>query len=215
VTGEHVYQWFRAYKFYYAGKIRFADDTPILKHPPFEKQQDRSFYLRLAQKLSDPQIHGLCIHELFYTPDAHISALTTPDALHRGLMFTGRGENGQTRIEHDLYELGKRLGTADDIEAWLYGGNLIPGCLQEIIAHELPIDLACLLLLYPPLQWVTWWRTQLDIGFGPHIWIDRLLRLHELLRRHRKLWRTSVPHDMAQEFWQSCGIALTPTEDIS
>lgn len=220
VTAEDVFKYYRGYKFYCLGRCRLEDGKPIIKPaPPLITQKDRRFYHRLSQKLTDPQIHSLFLYEFFFNPDAHVSTMATPDAFRRGLLFNGRGENGRTLIENDLYELKKSLSTEEDVQEFLYGirdgeQGIMPGCLQAVIARELPIDLACMLLMHPvpelELDWAAYWKAQPDLGLGARSWVTRLERLHVLLKASRRLWKTSQPAELAASFWHSLDLPLTP-----
>lgn len=217
MTAEQVFHLYRAYKFYYAGKIRFEHGRAVISHPPLIKQRDRQFYYRIAQKMGDAQIHALFIAGFFYRPHAYVSDFMTPEANRAALIFAGRQENGRVLMEHDLYELHKRLPDID-LQEWLYGivdgkQTAMPGCIQDVIAGELPADLAAMLLLIPQrhlsYDWPAYWAALPDTGLGCHSWIDRLKTLDQLLRVHRTSWR-SMTHELAEKFWNDLGQPLTP-----
>ncbi len=260
MTAEHVFKFYRAYKFFYAGKSHELEKYASIKCPALIEQRDRSFYYRISQRLNDPTIHALFTCGFFYNPRAHVSALATPDAMSAAMVFAGRSENGNTLIAHDLYELHKKFtdkctgcggtgrtdnhvtgevecGDCDgggrtllDIDAWLYGerdGNsraLLPECIQQVISGELPLDLACLLLLIPqPARHYDWLNDMEiespdDMGLGARPWMERLIKADQLLRLQRPTWRLDSRH-FASEFWETLGLAslaparTTPTEN--
>jgi hypothetical protein len=216
VTAEQVFKFFRAYKFFYAGDYdfrKYGGNPPPA--PPLIKQHDRQFYYRIAQKMSDPQIHALFTSGFFFNPRAHASDFVSPTAFSAALAFAGRHENGVELMKADLYALRKRL-LPEDVLDWLYGseGSSIPPVLGEVIGGELPPDLACVLLLIPQAdlqyQWVTYWQAQPNFGLGAHPWIDRLQRLDQLLNMHRPMWRMTT-HALAKDFWHSLDVTtLSP-----
>ena len=211
MTAELVFKHYRAYKLYYSGEF-----DALLKYnkqvttPPLSNQLDRQFYYRIAQKLSDNQIHALFSHGLFFNPAAHISDLATPTAQHAALVFASRPENGETMIHHDLFELHKRLAPPVDIDAWLYGEIMgsqrasVPECMQMVINGELAPDIACMVLLIPqPAKQYNWpdaFTPSGVTGLGVLPWIDRLKRLDRLISSHRPGWRI-MTHELAMTFW--------------
>jgi len=210
MTPEQVFKHCRAYKIYYGpGKYDIRKYGSHIKTTPFIEQRDRQFYYRLSTKLNDAQIHALFTSGFFFNPKAHISDFVTPDAQQAAIRFASRGENGATLLQHDLYELAKRLKETDTIE-WLYGeSSIMPPCVGEIISGELPLDLACLLLLIPQQEyhyhWTAHFDQQDDLGLGPKPWIDRLKKADILLSMHRQLWRLTT-HKLAKEFWGTLGV---------
>jgi hypothetical protein len=217
MTPESVFSLYRAYKFYYSGKHLDFDRYINIRIPPLIQQRERQFYYRIAQRLNDTTVHALFTVGFFFAPKAHVTALATPDAFSAALSFAGRTENGDTLLQHDLYELKKRLtdNTAGsnyfgvDLAAWLYGepGELIPTCVQDIINGDLPLDVACMLLLVPQPSMSYNWPVAMaahpdDAGLGASPWIDRLKKVDQLLRLHRPLWRQTA-HRLSKEFWHS------------
>lgn len=217
MTAEEVFKLYRAYKFFYSGKHLDFDRYVNIKIPPLIQQRERQFYYRIAQRLNDATVHALFTVGFFFAPKAHVSTLATPDAFAAALSFAGRAENGDTLLQHDLYELKKRFvdhatcqcttGLQVDLAAWLYGepGELIPTCVQDIINGDLPLDIACMLLLVPqPSMSYNWPETMAthpdDAGLGASPWIDRLKKVDQLLRLHRPLWRLTA-HRLSTEFW--------------
>jgi hypothetical protein len=229
MTAEQVFRFYRAYKFFYNGTYNDLQRYANIKCPPLLEQRDRQFYYRISQRLNDATVHALFTQGFFHNPSAHVSALATPETLKAAMLFAGRAENGNTLITHDLYELRKQLTsqlTPVDIDSWLYGegenGNRasMPGCLQQVISGELPLDIACLLLLIPQPDLQLNWLVDMtrvapdDMGLGSGPWRDRLIKLDQLLRYHRPTWRLDS-HHFAQEFWHSLGIpSLAPASVI-
>src|SRR3954471_22535611 len=94
MTAEQVFKYYRSYKLYYAGRYDFQKYHGGLKMPLLIKQQDRSFYYKVAQKLPDHQIHSLFAQGFFFNPRAHISEFVSPDRQSESLKFASRAENG-------------------------------------------------------------------------------------------------------------------------
>ncbi len=220
MTAEHVFRFYRAYKFFYRpGGYNDLNRYAAITCPPLINQRERQFYYRIAQQLNDTTVHALYTYGFFFNPGAHISILATPDAFSSALVFAGRGENGTTLLQHDLYELRKRfVGERVDgvtpilewVPDWLYAddGNIMPPCVQEIISGELPLDLAALLLLIPQPDLHHQWTANMskdDMGLGSGPWIDRLKKLDLLLRANRPGWRIQS-HQLASEFWHSLNL---------
>jgi hypothetical protein len=217
MTAEAVFKFYRAYKFFYRpGGYNDLARYAAITCPPLIQQRERQFYYRISQQLNDSTIHALYTYGFFFNPGAHVSALATPDAFSAALSFAGRAENGTTLLQHDLYELKKRLSSglvSAGIDTWLYGeldstGNrpMMPPCVQDIISKDLPLDIAALVLLIPQkdldLHWgMEMWREN-DMGLGAQLWIDRLKKLDLLLRANRPGWRMQS-HELARDFWHA------------
>ncbi len=241
MTADDVFRYYRAYKFFYAGKTATDfEKYARIKCPPLIDQKDRHFYYRLSQKLNDDTIHGLFISEFFYHPNAYIASLASPEALTAAMVFTSRAQNGDTLIQSDLYNLKKRLkceacfgsgrwydagigevecpecdGTGTDILTWLYGdpiaGGSLPPVIQDLIAGDLPLDLACMLLLVSQkdlgYQWVTTLPPD-DSGLGTGPWVDRLKKADRLLSFVRPTWRLTAQR-ISKEFWHTLADELS------
>lgn len=215
MTGEHVYKFYHAYKFFFSHNYditKYGGDGLHLK--PLMQQRDRQYYHKIAHKLQDPQIHALLMIGFYFKPKAHASDFTTPTAYRAALAFASRVENGEPLLDADLYTLGKRLRAEDDLMNWLYAvDGSMPGCLGDVISGALPLDVAALLLLIPQptlgLDWTGYWATQPDLGLGPHPWIFRLKKIDQLLRVHRPGWRLTA-HRYAQAFWSALDVHLAP-----
>ena len=211
MTPETVLCYYRAYKFFYKAKA----PTDLEKYvnipvPSLFSQHDRHFYYRISQKLNDDTIHALFIGGFFYQPDAYIAALATPEAFEKAMLFAGRAENGDTLLQHDLYELRK----TPDIKAWLYGtGHSMPPVIQDLIAGDFPIDLACILLLVSQPDLDYHWLRDIptdDTGLGTGPWVDRLKKADRLISFVRPAWRLTAQR-ISKEFWHSLGIpSLAP-----
>jgi hypothetical protein len=212
MTAETAFKFYRAYKLFYQGAYDFKKYGGNIKVAPLIKQADRRFYYRISQKLNDAQVHALYTAGFFFQPRAYVSQLVTEDALRAAVVFASRAENGRPLLEADLYTLAKHLRT-EDLDGWLYGEqdthgerSTMPGSLQAVINGELPLDVACLVLLIPQpalgYEWTKYWQSRPDAGFGlgPSVWIDRLLKLDQLLRLQRPGWRM-LTHDLARQFW--------------
>lgn len=218
MTADTVFKFYRVYKLYYQGTYDFKKYRGNLKMPPLIQQPERRFYYRIAQKLTDPQVHALYSTGFFFNPRAYVTDLATPAAFTAAVSFASRAENGRTLMEADLYELRKRLQDVD-LDAWLYGEFIgheratIPGCLQDVISGTLPLDVACAILLIPQparaFHWTTFWQ---PTTFGAHVWVERLRLLDRLLMLQRPGWR-STNYDLAKDFWATMGQApLSPIQ---
>lgn len=207
MTPEAVFKAYRAYRLYYNDKFDFQKYRGKIKTPPLLQQPDRRFFYRISQKLQDRQIHALFVFGFFYKPAAYIADLATPDAFSKALLHASRAENGRTLLEHDLYDLRRRV-PKPALDAWLYGELLdngeramMPGCLQDLMNGELAPDLACLLLLIPQPQWGFQWTQFFPTSdFGAQPWVERLKKLDQLIRMHRPGWRI-LSHELAKTFW--------------
>lgn len=218
MTPERAFQFYRAYKFYYDNRYNFEKYGWRPPKATLRHQGERRCFEALTHKLNDAAIHALFMIGFFFSPRAHISDFTTPDGLHAGLSFAGRGENGQPLLQADAYELVKRF-PKDDVNGWLYAirdsvMTQFPGCIEQLIAGELPADLACVLLLIPQparhYNWLAYWAQQPNTGLGAHDWIARLKKLDQLLRVHRPNWR-QIAHAVADEFWSAIDLpSLAP-----
>jgi hypothetical protein len=240
MTADDVFRYYRAYKFFYSAKNTsdFEKYTRI-KCPPLIEQRDRHFFYRLSQKLNDDTIHGLFIFGFFYHPNAYIAELATPEARLSALVFASRAQNGDTLIQSDLYDLKKRLkcdechgsgkarggeaggdtfecgnceGTGTDILTWLYGGEgSLPPCVQDLIAGDLPLDLACMLLLVSQKDLGYQWLATLpvdDSGLGTGPWVNRLKKADRLLSFVRPAWRLTAQR-VSKEFWHTLADELS------
>jgi len=210
MTAENVFRFYRAYKFYYQGKYDMRK-YGAMRTPPLINQHDRRFYYRISQKLDDAQIHGLFTTQFFFNPHAYVADMVTPDAFSEAMSFAGRAENGRTLLDHDLYELGKRLRSID-LDEWLYGEWVgdqrasSPECLQEVIGKSIPLDVASIVLLIPRkavgYDWVTYHESRPSLGLGPGPWIARLKCADQLIRLQRQGWRM-LAWELSEQFWQS------------
>lgn len=219
MTAENVFKFSRVYKLYYAGKYDFKKYKGGMKMPPLIKQPDRVYYYKIAGRLTDAQIHALFLVGYFFAPNAHISALASPKAIQAAVEFASRGENGRVLLEHDLYELSKKL-VGKDLDAWLYGewiGDVrasMPECVQSVINGEIPLDLAALLFLVPQpdlgYNWVAQFADQENIGLGIGPWIQRLKRMDMLLKAQRPGWR-ALAFYLSKVWWESVA-KLAPLE---
>ncbi len=227
MTPNEIFRLYRGYKFFYDDAAKFTNEgKPILKHPPLESQHDRQYFHRLAHKLADNVVHALFTVGFFYNPRAHVSELTSPEALKLALVFAGRGENGPTMLSHDLYDLSRPyMEPGDDKEAllrtWLYGerGQVIPDCLMSVINGNMALDVASLIFLIPQptldYNWSAHWLALPDLGLGAQPWIRRLLKTDQLLRMQRPWWRVAS-HTLAREFWDSMSLtSLAPVSEES
>lgn len=222
MTASHVFKFYRAYKFFFGGKHFDITRYENIPCPPLIEQRDRSFYYRISQRVNDATVHALFTIGFFFNPRAHVSTLATPENFSAALAFAGRAENGTTQLTHDLYELAKRFNTYESIDVWLYGEKdnghraLIPPCIQEVISGELPLDLACLLLLIPQPDLSYHWLNSIeldsdDMGLGVIPWSDRLQKVDQLLRVHRPMWRLHS-QQIAKAFWHSFALSsLAPS----
>lgn len=212
MTTEDAIKFGKAYKLY------FSTDT--YDYPKYKgevrtgallQQRDRSLYYRLSRKLNDDQIHATLLHTHFYHPNAYIAEALTPEAMDAGVALDARAKLGSRRLWMDLVELRKRVKPAA-MDAWLYAPIVdgeraaLPGCIEELIAKTLPIDLACLLLLIPQhgQSWVPYWeaREPKAASFGVRPWLTRLQKADQLFYLYRPGWRT-LTHDLSRTFWES------------
>lgn len=196
--------------FFFSGNYNFRKYKGRLTPVPLHTRPERQFCHRIANKLNDTQIHALFLTEFFYEPDAFISSLVGLNIFRRAVAFDARRENGETKFDHDLYELRKTLQDVD-LDTWLYGEfvgpqrSAIPPCLQDVIERKIPLDIACLLFLIPqPDLGFDWKRFHLQHvnDFGPAPWILRLRKVDQLLQQQRGDWR-SMTHRLAKTFWTS------------
>lgn len=224
MNAEQVSRFYRAYKAFYgtSGYDIFKYHGRI-RTPPLIEQPERRFYYRIAQKLSDSQIHALFALGFFFQPKAYVAELATEDAFRAAVAFASRGENGRPLLERDIYAWIQHMRTVD-VDAWLYGQrmtgmtrSIMPDCLQEVIQGHLAVDIACLLLLIPQPQyqfnWCEYWahRPEGITGLGAAPWIDRLKKLDRIIRAMRPGWRM-MSHELAKHAWASLPIqSLAPT----
>jgi hypothetical protein len=209
MTAEQIFKFARVYKLYYAGKYDFKKYKGNMKMPPLIKQPDRVYYHKLANKLTDAQVHALFLVGYFFNPNAHISNLVTPKGLSAAVEFATRGEKGREGLELGLYELSKTLADKN-IDEWLYGEWIdgqrasMPECIQMTINGELPLDLAALLLLIPQPElhynWTEHFKQTEEIGLGIGPWIQRLKKMDQLLVPQRPGWRMMAFY-LAKTFW--------------
>ena len=219
MTAEEVFRYYRAYKFFYAGKkIHDLAKYAGIKCPPLIQQRDRSFYYRISQRLNNDMVHALFTFGFFYNPKAHVSELAGPDRLTDALTWAGRADLGEVGMKIELYELAK-VFREGDIDGWLYGvvengeRELLPECIAEIMTGELPVDIACALLLIPQPDLEYHWTRDIppdEMGLGSAPWIDRLTKIDQLFRLHRPGWR-AYTSKLAKGFWDSVGVnSLAP-----
>lgn len=222
MTAETVFKFYRAYKLFFAGNYDFRKYGGHVKTGPLLNQPERRFYYRISQKLNDAQVHALFTTSFFHKPDAHVSSLVSPDAFSRAVAFASRAENGRTLLEHELYDLRKRLQDVD-LDVWLYGEHMgpartsIPECLQEVISGQLPLDLAALLFLIPQpalqYHWKAFFSSPTAMNFGPGPWITSLGRVDTLLQLQRTSWRITS-HALAKDFWTSLNVPSLAPKDL-
>lgn len=217
MTADQAFKWYRAYKLFFAGTYDLARYGSNVRNAELSKQNDRSFFYRIAQRLPDNQIHALYTRGFFYNPRAHISEFGNPDAQSAALVFASRQENGTELLKKDLYELIKQLRKEDDVIQWLYGdeNTSIPTCLQAVINGEIALDCASLLFLIPikelDYHWVNHWTTRpdSDFGLGAKQWIQRLEKVDQILympgMMQRQSWRQTT-HKLARAFWTALEI---------
>jgi hypothetical protein len=220
VTAEQVFMYAKSYRLYFAtDNYDFMKYSGHIKTPALITQRDRQFYYRLSTKLNDEQIHATLLTTHFYKPTAYIADVCTPESLDAGIRFASRTENGVTLFAHELYALRKSLPSSDLYE-WLYGSedSMLPGCIQSLINKELPIDLACLLLLIPReefgYRWAQYYEEREPSGssFGIRPWITRLRKADQLIRWRRTAWR-QFSYKLSQSFWSSYQLpSLAPME---
>lgn len=220
MTAERVFKLYRAYKFFYASK--YTEHNALGRYenitcPPLIQQRDRQFYWRISQKLNDATVHALFTVGFFFQPTAHVSTLTTPDAFSAALSFAGRAENGETLLQHDLYDLGRPYQEPGDdkdalLQTWLYSGTT-PECIRQLITGDLPIDIACILLLVPQpdlhFDWAKTMDARDDMGLGASVWLDRLKKVNQLLEDQRPDWRGTAAR-LSTEFWHSLDADIMP-----
>jgi hypothetical protein len=190
-----------------------------IKTPPLISQRDRQFYHRLSTKLNDEQIHATFLVSYFYKPTAYIADVCTAENMDAGIRFASRAENGVTQFAHELYDLRKSV-RPEDLYEWLYGSedSILPGCVQSLINKELPIDLACLLLLIPRDELDYRWARHYEetepanSSFGIRPWITRLRKADQLILWRRVAWR-QFSYKLSQSFWSSYQLpSLAPAE---
>jgi hypothetical protein len=221
MTAEHVFALSRAYQCYYKGTFDFQKYHGKMPCPPLIQQRDRQFYHRIANHLDDATIHALFTLAYFYKPNAYIADLVTRDIWSAANVFASRTQNGRPLFESELYDLSRRFVSVpseqegDDapapasIHTWLYA-NGMPACIQEVIRGDLPLDLACLLLLIPrptfDYDWPAYWfsRPDASVGLGPQPWIERLKKADLLIWARRTGWRV-LSHELARDFWACIG----------
>lgn len=222
MTPEDVFECYRAYKFHYAGTYDYLKYRGKIKSPALIDQRDRTYFHRIANRLTDPAIHALFMYGFFFSPKAHISELATTDMLSQGLVWSGRIENGYPLLKADVYKLTQRIHP-DALDNWLYGAihtngtrDTMPGCVRDIIGKRLPIDLAASLLLVPiperSYAWITYWEQHeaVSLQLGPFPWITRLQQFDMLLHYQWAAWRT-VSYTIAHETWAHyTDIDITP-----
>jgi hypothetical protein len=225
MTAEQVFIYYRAYKFFYKAKAPtdFEKYTAI-KCPPLIEQKDRQFFHRIANRLSQDTVHALFISSFFYQPNAYIANIATPDAFEKAMLFAGRWQNADTLLEHNLYQLKKRFvdDTVDGLTPileyptdWLYGkgGTTLPPVIQDVIAGDLPLDLACILLLVSQPDLKYHWLQDIppdDSGLGTGPWVDRLKKADRLISFVRPAWRLTAQR-LSKEFWHSLNLpSLAP-----
>lgn len=217
MTPEHVFMYAKSYKLYFAGdKYDFLKYQGHTKTPALITQRDRQFYYRLSTKLNDNEIHAAFLLSYFYKPTAYIADICAPESISAAVSFAAKAENGVRQLAHDLYDLRKRL-PVEELHDWLYApeGASIPHAIAALVSKELPIDLACLLLLIPQpecdLHWTSYWeqREPLFTSFGVRPWIQRLRKADQLLYWRRPQWRQHT-HALAERFWTSYEHSLAP-----
>jgi hypothetical protein len=221
MTAENAYKLYHAVKLFYQGKYdpkKYNWSLPTL--PPFDKQRDRHFFSRIAQKLNTAEIHGLYTVGFFHKVNAYVADLVTPDWMMSATRFVARGQNGRAQLESDLYDLSKKLEHVD-LDAWLYGDvidgqrTLIPGCLQMVSDGELDIDVAALVLLIPQPHLSYDWsgemqRRPMHLSFGPISLPRKLQTADRLINYNRPGWRL-LSQSVAADFWKATGIeSLAP-----
>lgn len=207
----------KSYKLYFTtNSYDFLKYQGHTKTPPLISQRDRQFYYRLSVKLNDEEIHAAFLLAHFYKPTTYIADICASESLSAAVSFAARAENGVRQLAHDLYDLRKRL-TDDDVHDWLYAPKdaSIPHAIEALVAKELPIDLACLLLLIPQpergLHWTQYWtqREPANTSFGVRPWLDRLRKADQLLYWRRPQWRQHT-HALAERFWSSYNCEIVP-----
>lgn len=217
MTPEQVFMYAKSYKLYFTtNSYDFLKYQGHTKTPPLISQRDRQFYYRLSVKLNDEEIHAAFLLAHFYKPTTYIADICASESLSAAVSFAARAENGVRQLAHDLYDLRKRL-RVEDLHDWLYAPEdaSIPHAIEALVAKELPVDLACLLLLIPQpscgLQWTAYWeqREPTHTSFGVRPWLERLRKADQLLYWRRPQWRQHT-HALAERFWSSYEHWLTP-----
>lgn len=225
MTPEQVFTTAKAYRMYFStDSYDYIKYGGHIKTGPLIQQRDRQFYYRLSTKLNDEQIHGTLLMTHFFKPNAYIVDVVSPEAMDVGIAFAARGQNGRTLYVHELYEIRKRL-KSPLLDAWLYGAMddgqraAMPGCLSDVLSRELPLDLACILLLipYPPLayHWSAYWeqREGGKSSFGVTPWLTRLRKVDQLLHFYRPTWRRDT-RTLSDAFWGSYRVpSLAPAQE--
>ena len=218
MTAEQVYKLSKAYRLYFTADYDIFKYKWAVKTPPLIQDTRRQFYHRLANKLSDTQIHATLTVAHFFKPEIFITDIVSQEHIDAGVQFDSRRENGTQLYCRDLYDLRKRVKVRD-LDEWLYGAftdgqrSGVPGCISDILNRSLPLDLACLLLLVPrpelDYQWVKYWeeREPQMTSFGVRPWIERLKKVDRLLQYQRTGWRQDT-HRLSKIFWASS--YLTP-----
>lgn len=220
MTADNVFKFYRAYKLFFRGSYNFKKYGGKLKAPPLLNQPERRFYHRIAQKLNDAQVHALFTTAFFYKPDAYVADMVSPEAFTRAVAFASRAENGRTLLEHELYDLKKRLDTID-LDTWLYGEPLgvyrsaIPECMQDVISGQLSLDLAAMLFLIPQpalqYHWKAFHSTSVaQLGVGP--WIGSLEKVDTLIMLQRPGWRI-LSHGLMKDFWASFNVTTLAAKE--
>lgn len=211
MTAEQVFKYYRVYRLYFSGNYDITKFKGNLKNiGPLIQQPERRFYYRLAQKLTDAQIHSLFTYQFFCNPRAYITNIATQEAMQKAIAHASRAENGRPLLEADLYELRKHLKD-ENVDEWLYGEVLgsqrahVPGCLQDLAAGRLALDVACMLLLIPQPDLHYHWtehrkKMPVNLAFGPLAVTERLQKVDKLFWMHRTGWRT-LSHELAKTFW--------------
>jgi hypothetical protein len=209
MTAESVFQFYRAYKLFFQGKYDFKKYRGNIRTAPLIQQPERRYYYRIAQKLNDAQIHALMLLSFFKKPNAFVTDLATTEAFQQAVAFASRAENGRPLFEAELYRLVKYLETWTSTHGSTanHGQSAresVPECQQMVIAGELNVDLACMLLLIPrpekDYNWATWKDTQPACGFGPLSFVNQLRRVDQLIVAHRPGWRM-LSYDLSKNFW--------------
>ena len=226
MTTEEAIKYGKAYKLYFStDTYDFVKYRGEIRTGALLQQRDRALYYRLSRKLNDAQIHATLLHTYFYKPHAYIADVLTPEATAAGIALASRAELGERRLAMDLYDLRKRV-TSRAMNAWLYAQLVdgdraaIPGCIEDLMAHSLPLDLACLLLLIPQStqNWSVYWQEREPQGtsFGVRPWLSRLQKADQILYLYRPQWR-QLSHKLSRLFWESyrSEVLLPPVTEIS
>lgn len=221
MTAEQVYKISKAYRLYFTADYDIFKYRWNVKTGPFMQEPRRQFYYRLANRLSDTQIHATLTVAHFFKPEIYITDIVNQEHLDAGVLFDSRRENGMQLYCNDLYTL-RNTVKGKDLDAWLYGAFIdgerssVPGCLTDILNRSLPLDLACLLLLVPrpesDYNWIKYWeqREPSVTSFGVRPWIERLMKVDRLLQEQRINWRGTA-HKLSKTFWPSYK-SLAPVE---